>query len=74
MSKGTGTKLHFYQGKQYFCTTEQMTKIVARDVVKQACETREGTGPIVIGTNQQKEDFLNELTQKVAKDLVMYVK
>ena len=51
-----------------------MTKIVARDVVKQACETRGGTGPIVIGTNQQKEDFLNELTQKVAKDLVMYVK
>ena len=73
-SKGTGTKLHFYQGKQYFCTTEQMTKIVARDIVKQACDTREGTGPIVIGTNQEKESFLNELTQKVAKDLVLYVK
>lgn len=73
-SKGTGTKLHFYQGKQYFCTTEQMTKIVARDIVRQACEERAGTGPIVIGTNQQKEDFLHELTQKVAKDLVMYVR
>lgn len=72
-SKGTGTKLHFYQGKKYFCTTKEMVHIVAKDVVKEACDTKHGTGPMIIGTEQSREDFMNELTKKVANNLVMYM-
>lgn len=73
-SPGDDVKVHFYRNKTIFATTEEMKQIVARDIVKERCDEEAGTAPIFIGLEQDRDAFLDELSQKISKNVEMYLR
>lgn len=58
-----GSKLHLYKGKRYFCETDTMKRIVARDKVDEL--VNDGSGPILIGDKVSMDTYKDKIVQKI---------
>ena len=72
LSDEPGIKSHRYNGKKYYCTTDQMREIVARDIAEVRVKERR-PGAIYWGPELSQGDFMNELVQRIKDDLLTYV-
>lgn len=67
LSDTPGEKYHYYRGKHYFETSENMKKIISRDVARELLEEKTGLGPIFLGDTSDYGQFVNELTEQLAE-------
>lgn len=66
LSDKPGIKEHIYKNYRYYCTTNEMKKIIATDIVKDEIENGDIT---VIGTDMQVNEFIDELSHRIASDV-----
>lgn len=67
-----GIKRHTYKNQEYYCTTEEMKHIVARDIAEGQFRDRR-PGAIYFGPELGVEDFLEELTTAIQENIMEYI-
>lgn len=72
MSDTPGEKYHYYRGKHYFETTENMKKIISKDVARELMEEKVGAGPIFIGDTTDYGQFVNDLADRLSGGEFLY--
>lgn len=71
-SERPGLKNHLYKNRRYYCTTEEMKSIVARDIAEsQFKDSRPGA--LYFGPEISVGDFMDELTSQIKDDLMEYL-
>lgn len=67
LSDTPGIKSHIYKNQRYFCTTNEMRRIVARDIVEN--EVNGGGRMTVIASDATKEEFIDHMTYVISMDV-----
>lgn len=72
LSNTPGIKNHLYKNRRYYCTTEEMKQIVAKDIAN-AKYKEHAPGALYFGPTSSVDEFLEELTQIIKDDIVEYL-
>lgn len=72
LSDTPGLKNHTYKGTQYYCTTEQIKDIVARDIAEVRVRDKRPDA-IYYGPEICKDDFMDILASQIRDDLLSYM-
>lgn len=72
LSDTPGVKNHVYKNRRYYCTTEKMKEIVARDIAN-ARYREQAPGALYFGPISSVENFLDDLTQTIKDDIIEYI-
>lgn len=67
-----GLKNHLYKNRRYYCTTEHMKNIVARDIAEERYNEKK-PGAIYFGPEMQLGDFMEDLTNEIKDSLMEYI-
>lgn len=67
-----GIKRHLYKNQNYYCTTDQMKEIVARDIAEGRFVDKR-PGAIYFGPEFGVEGFLEELTASIKENIMAYI-
>ena len=67
-----GLKNHMYNGMRYYCTTEQMKDIIARDIAEVKVRDKR-PGAIYYGPEICKGEFMESLAEQIREDLLAYL-
>lgn len=62
-------KEHLFQNELYYCTTEEMKKIVARKYGQMKIDNAD-EGYIFLGTEADMEEFLDEIVEETYEDII----
>lgn len=73
LSEEPGIKTHIYNSQKYICPTEEMCKIVAKDIVRLRYETMDA-GNVYIGKDTDYEAFLDKVADEVQRQITMYLR
>lgn len=65
-----GIKHHVYKNEQYYCTTNEMRKILARDIVENEINCN---GICILGTDADKETFVEQVSYQIASSVEFMV-
>lgn len=68
-----GIKTHIYNNEKYVCTTADMRKIIARDIVRLRYGSLE-SGEVYIGREQDYDDFVDKVADEIKRQIEMYLK
>lgn len=72
LSKEPGIKTHTYKGRKYWCTSEEMIRIVSRDLAMDKIQKGE-QGAIYFGDDKHFDTFVDEVAEEITKDIVDYL-
>lgn len=72
LSDKPGLKNHRYKGKRYYCTTEDMKDIIARDIAEIRVRDKR-PGAIYYGPELRVGEFMEGLVQQIKDDLLSYI-
>ena len=68
-SNPNAIKEHLFQNELYYCTTEEMKKIVARKYGQMKIDNAD-EGYIFLGTETDMEEFLDEIVEETYEDII----
>ena len=72
LSDTPGLKNHMYNGKNYYCTTEEMKNIIARDIADVRVRDKR-PGAIYYGPEICAGEFMDNLVCQIRDDLLSYL-
>lgn len=67
-----GLKNHLYKNRRYYCSSEEMKQIVARDIAESRFRDKK-PGALYFGPEISANDFIDELAAKIKDDLMEYI-
>lgn len=72
LSDGDGLKHHIYRGKHYVCSTDDMKKVIAKDISTRLIDEQDPDA-VYIGSDENYQNFVNELIDKVSDNIERYI-
>lgn len=66
LSNTPGIKTHMYKNKRFYCTSNEMRRIVAKDIVENEINN---DNICVIGTDQDKLSFIDQVAYQIASSV-----
>jgi hypothetical protein len=67
-----GVKTHIYNGRKYICTTEEIRQIIARDLANARIDNLE-SGEVYVGTNENFEEFVDQIADELKNQIEFYM-
>ena len=67
-----GLKNHLYKNRRYYCTTDHMKNIVARDIAEDRYNEKK-PGALYFGPEMQLGDFLDDLANEIKDSIMEYI-
>lgn len=67
-----GLKNHLYKNRRYYCTTDHMKNIVARDMAEERYNEKK-PGALYFGPEMQLGDFLDDLANEIKDSIMEYI-
>lgn len=73
LSEEPGIKTHIYNNQKYICPTDEMCKIIAKDVARLRYENMD-FGDVYIGREMDYDTFLDEIADEIKRQITLYLR